>query len=359
MLLGGPWQISSWEGRGGADFQLETQVREYRSDFQKVLRGQWVADALGEAHAAVETHGKGGLWSALMLYLKKVTIQDKGASPARDVPSSLVDNKVEALIKKWSQQQPTPVISTGEDGTITIPAAAYTAKARAMGVTPSADDGEQVLHNGGGVLEHYNNSIFEYEITAEEDSTFYLTTNFTTWHVNQDLLIKVNSATEDQSVGLFYSYGHWKETQPLEVNLVKGKNVLQFARISDRPVVIKEFFLYKSKPVIPTPDPSIVPVPTPPPTPTSEYIVLSKGKTCASQGIQLMGEKDCSIAADFFHYKYTGSRARDFYGGCFCLVTGEWAGNCNYNTNLSASEPNDDARALCLRHEYFSGLEII
>jgi len=359
VLLGGPWQISTWEGRGGADFQLETQIREYRSDFQTVLRGQWVADALGEHHAAVETHGQGGLWSALMLYAKKVTIQNKGVCPAREVPSSKMDNRVEALIKRWAEKQPTPVITTGKDGTITIPAAAYSVKARAMSVETSADVGQQVMHNGGGDLEHYNQSIFEYEVVAEAESTFYLVMNFTTWHQNVDLLYTLNSATEDQPVPVFYSEGYWKETQPVEVNLVKGKNVLRFARRSGATIAIKEFFFYKVAPVIPTPDPIDVPVPTPPPTPTGDYIILPKSTTCASQGIQLMEEHDCSIAADFFKYKYTGSRSRDFYAGCFCLVTGPYAGNCNYNTNSKATATDDDARAVCLRHEYLGGMEII
>lgn len=358
-LLGGGWDVSTWEGRGGQDFYLETQVREYQSDFQKVLRGQWVAEALQQDPAAVETHGKGGLWSALMLYSKKLTIQEKGQAPARPVPSSLMDNKVEALIKKWSQQQPTPSISTDEDGTINIPAAAFSSKAKVMSVGTSADQGVQVLHNGGGVLEHYNNSIFEYEVVSQEESTYYLVANFTTYHRDQDLLFRLNSATEDQKVGLYYPFGHWKETQPLQIKLAKGKNVLRFARISSRPVVFKEFFLYATKPVIPTPDPNVVPAPTPAPTPTSEYIVLPKSKTCASQGIQIMEEHDCGIAADFFGYKYTGTRARDFYGGCFCLVTGDYSGNCNYNSNLTASEPNDDARAVCLRHEFLSSAFVV
>jgi len=72
-----------------------------------------------------------------------------------------------------------------------------------------------------------------------------------------------------------------------------------------------------------------------------------------------MEEHDCSIAADFFKYKYTGSRSRDFYAGCFCLVTGPYAGNCNYNTNSKATATDDDARAVCLRHEYLGGMEII
>jgi len=264
------------------------------------------------------------------------------------------------LIERWGQQQPAPVISTDDDGTVTIPAAAYTVKARNMAVEPNAEEGQQILHNGGGVLEHYNYSIFEYEFTAETASKVYITANFTTWHIDQDLLLTLNGDGLEQNVPVFYSYGYWKETQPLEINLIKGKNTLRFARTSSRPIVIKEFFLYNVMPVIPTPDPSIVPTPTPPPTPTSEYIVLPQRQTCASQGISLMEEEDCSIAADFFGYKYTGSRSRDFFGGCFCLVSGEWAGNCNYNTNLTASEPNDDARALCLRHEYSSGwLEIV
>merc|ERR1712137_510573 len=128
-----------------------------------------------------------------------------------------------------------------------------------MTVEHSADGGTQVLHNGGGVLEHYNNSVFEYEVYVNETATYFLVANFTTWHINQDLLARVNSEDSDEKVGLFYTYGRWQETQPLEVQLVKGKNVLRFARISDRPVVIREFFLYKTEPLIPTQDPSILP----------------------------------------------------------------------------------------------------
>ena len=48
VLLGAAWKFSYWQGRGGPDFFLETQCRELRPEFQKVLRGQWVANALGE-----------------------------------------------------------------------------------------------------------------------------------------------------------------------------------------------------------------------------------------------------------------------------------------------------------------------
>jgi len=325
-----------------------------------------VADALGEEHinkmwTPDSQSTKGGLWSGLMLYLKKLTIQEKGAAPSRDIARSEVDTKVDALITRWSQTQPTPVITTGKDGTITIPAAAYTKKAKTMSIMTSADDGQQVLHNGGGFLDAFNNSIFEYEIASGEQATYFLVANFTTWHTNQDLLFTMKDSQESedlQNLPVFYTSGYWKETQPLEVTLNKGKNVLRFMRRSEYSLVIKEFFLFKSAPIIPTPDPSDVPVPTPPPTPLSDYIVLSKGKSCVSQGIEDLEEEDCSIAAKYFGNKYTGSRQRDFNAGCFCLVSGEWAGNCNFNTNKSADQLNDDARSLCSRHQY-SALEII
>merc|ERR1712087_302136 len=130
------------------------------------------------------------------------------------------------------------------------------------------------------------------------------------------------------------------------VKLVKGKNLLRFTRFSEGPLVIKEFFLSKSKPLIPPPNPHATPAPTPP---LSSYIQLPEGKSCASQGIQQLGEKDCHTACEFLGFKYTGARSRDSMPGCFSLVSGEWKGNCNYNTNAHASSDNPDARTICAR----------
>jgi len=282
-------------------------------------------------------------------------VKNKGVAPSREITETEVDTKVDALIKRFSQKQPTPEITTAKDGTITIPAAAFSKKAKTMSIMTSADEGQQVLHNGGGYLEAFNKSIFEYEVTSQEDATYFLVANFTTWHSNQDLLFTMKDTQDFKdllTVPVFYSEGYWKETQPLEVTLKKGKNVLRFMRTSEYSIVIKEFFLYKSEPVIPTADPSDVPVPSPAPTPLSDYILLSKGKSCVSQGIQDMGDKDCGIAADYFGYKYTGVRQRDYAYGCFCLVTGQYAGNCNLNTNKSADQecPLGDTRSVCLTH---------
>merc|ERR1712203_281625 len=113
-LLGRPWEDSYWEGRGGPDYYLETETREFRSDFQKVLRGQWVASALGEdsvnprwTPTNPSSYGQGGFWSALMLYLKKTVVADNGPAPVRPLGKSVVPTKIESLMQAWSKKRHT------------------------------------------------------------------------------------------------------------------------------------------------------------------------------------------------------------------------------------------------------------
>jgi len=146
---------------------------------------------------------------------------------------------------------------------------------------------------------------------------------------------------------VFYTVGFWNLTQSIEVKLMKGKNVLRFTRRSVRALAFKEIFLFKTKPVIPPPPANHTPAPEPPPV--SEYIELSAGKTCVSQGILPLTAKECEIACEYFEFKDTGSRSRPFFSGCFALVGGPWKGNCNFNVNASAVCCDPDARALCLR----------
>ena len=115
-LLGATWKYSWWSKggygfRGGDDFYLETQCRENRTAFQKVLRGSWLATARGDAPInegwncrecnkgqGGTDYGEGGLWSALVLYMKKIAVN--GTAPSlynRTMPAaSLVPTKVQA-----------------------------------------------------------------------------------------------------------------------------------------------------------------------------------------------------------------------------------------------------------------------
>jgi hypothetical protein len=248
ILLGADWTYSWWGNRGGPDFFLEAQCRELRPQFQQVLRGGWVAKALGEQPVNPNwgprnpaSYGHGGLWSALMLYAKKVAVNATSPLPPRPVGPSVVPTKVAALVTAWPKPWPTPNITTDTQGNIVIPAAALAFKNRSasVDVMKSFDlRGEQILHNGGDYVDP-SASSFGYVFYMAEAGTRYLTANITTWHMNTDLMLTTNTTAAPVTVPVYYTVGYWNQTQPIAVDLVAGKNVLTFMRSSSPEIAIK------------------------------------------------------------------------------------------------------------------------
>jgi hypothetical protein len=267
-----------------------------------------------------------------MLCFQKVTAQTPQLP--RPIPNSTVATKVDALLAKWKQTYPVPNITTGADGTITIPAVAYTAKNRSasLSVQKSYDEGEQLMSSHGDLVDPAA-SFFSYEVTADKAGTFYLTVNFTTYHMNQDLMVATGASGKPQQVPVYYTIGYWNESDPIPIKLAQGKNGLTFTRSSDRDMALKDIILYKSRPALPMPPGNFTPAPT---TPGDAFIEESASTTCALQGITSVTEKDCGRACAFLGLKYTGARARPTPSGCFALTSGQYAGNCNYNSNKSA-----------------------
>jgi hypothetical protein len=157
-------------------------------------------------------------------------------------------------------------------------------------------------------------------------------------------------------VGLFYTVGWWKQSQPVEVALTQGKNTLTFTRMSGRVVSFKEFFLATKKPAVPMPPANFTPVPSPPSPPSNAYIEVAAGTTCFKQGIQPVGEKDCGHACLALGFNYSGARSLANMSGCFVMTTATNPdAGCRYNTNVTATcEPpcmvdGDVTRALCER----------
>jgi hypothetical protein len=349
IQLGASWQYSWWGPRSGDDFFLEAQAREVRSNFQAVLRGGWVAKARAEVPVSIDwvpsnpkAYGKGGPWSALMLYAKKIDVNATVPLPPRPVGPSVVPTKVAALNAAWPAKWPAPNITTDSNGTINIPAAAlsYTNRSAPVSVMKSFDLlGEQVVVRDGNYVDPDATS-FSYELPVQAAaSTRYLTANFTTWHINIDLLLKVNNASDDQliSVPIFYTVGYWSETQPVAVNLEAGKNVLTFMRATNpgAPIALKEFFLYLVAPDIPPPPANFTP--TPPAPRPDNFIEVPDTTTCAKQGITDVPEQFCSQACEALDFKYAGNQATSNMTGCFVVSSGPKTGACIFNTNATAS----------------------
>jgi len=76
--------------------------------------------------------------------------------------------------------------------------------------------------------------------------------------------------------------------------------------------------------------------PAPPPAPGS-FVEAAANTNCAKAGLPPVTQADCGAACGALGFKYSGPRARANISGCFVLSSGEYKGNCNYNTNASAS----------------------
>jgi hypothetical protein len=368
IQLGASWFYSWWGPRSGEDFYLEAQAREVRSNFQMILRGGWVAKARGEAPVSInwvpsnpKAYGQGGVWGALMLYAKKIFVNATSPLPPRAIGASVVPTKVAALISAWPEKWPAPNVTTDSNGTIIIPAAAvsYVNRTSSATVMKSFDLlGEQLLTTEGSYIDPAASS-FAYQFTVPEAGTRYLTSNITTWHMNTDLLLRVNNASDDQliNVPVYYTFGYWNQTQPVEIQLNAGKNVLTFMRTTENiiPMTIKEFFIYLEKPIFPAPPANYTP--TPPAPRPDKFIEVPDTTTCAKQGITDVPSQFCKEACEALSFKYSGGKPTVNMTGCFVLSSGKDAGVCTFNTNATASicpqQPctidGSNAQQICLR----------
>ena len=368
IQLGASWYYSWWGPRSGEDFFLEVQARETRADFQTVLRGGWVAKARGEPPVGIDwvpsnprAYGKGGVWGAAMLYAKKIFVNATVPLPPRPVGPSVVPTKVAALVAAWPVKWPTPNVTTDSNGTIIVPGAAlsYVNRTAAVSTMKSFDLlGEQVVIIDGSYVDPAASS-FRYEISVPEEGARYLTANHSTWHIDIDLLLRVNNASDDQllTVPVYYTFGYWRETQPVEIPLVAGVNYLTFMRSTEAsaPIAIKEFRIYLAAPNVSAPGTNYTPGP-PAPRP-DKFIEVSDDTTCARQGITEVPEQFCKEACESLAFKYAGGKDAVNMTGCFVLSSGKSAGACSFNMNASAEvcpqQPcyvdGGIAQQLCLR----------
>ena len=368
IQLGASWYYSWWGPRSGDDFFLEAQSREVRADFQSVLRGGWVAKARGEPPVSIDwvpsnprAYGKGGVWGAAMLYAKKIAVNATAPLPPRPVGPSVVPTKVAALVAAWPAKWPAPKVTTDSNGTIFIPGAAlsYVNRSAAVSTMKSFDLlGEQLVIIDGNYVDPAASS-FAFDVSVPEAGERYLTANFSTWHIDIDLLLRVNNASDDQliTIPVFYTVGYWNLSQPVKISLKAGTNVLTFMRSTEAsaPVAIKEFLVFLSAPFVPAPPANYTP--TPPAPRPDRFIEVSDVTTCAKQGITDVPPQFCEQACESLSFKFAGSKESVNMTGCFVVSSGRSAGTCSYNSNSTATvcpqQPctvdGGVAQQLCLR----------
>jgi len=132
--FGAGW-AASWSddpndrGRRGLDFILEAQARKHPQAYPKVLRAQWVGDAMGEPKCDSTKEGSGGWWNVMALFEKKAIVAEAKPAELAALGTELGEANESAATKAMAVEK---AVITEDDrkividanGVITIPAAA-------------------------------------------------------------------------------------------------------------------------------------------------------------------------------------------------------------------------------------------
>jgi hypothetical protein len=100
----------------------------------------------------------------------------------------------------------------------------------------------------GGLQLHYNRlgqpEEFEYVFEAPAAGKYALVARVVTTSADQHLQVAANDVKEPADIAVPFTVGMWDKTPPVEVALVKGRNVLRFSRTDPvKGLTIKEFTL--------------------------------------------------------------------------------------------------------------------
>jgi hypothetical protein len=219
-------------------FLAVTQARMTGKPFEQVWRAQTIIAALGKDNAS-------GTWNDVAIYRRRAIIEDANA-----ITLAAVGTEIGEANEFKTKGKVNPVIITAADrvivvsnGTITIPAAATS---KPTNNTPKI---RFMKSNLGGMQLHYsrnrNSEVFEYTFDAPKAGKYALTARVVTPSWKQHLLVKAN-ASNPVDIALPFTIGMWGKTQPVEITLNKGKNVLTFSRekeVTLKGLTIKDFTL--------------------------------------------------------------------------------------------------------------------
>jgi len=246
VCLGGDWGCGWVMGRKkDLDFLANTQARVVEEPYLQVERAQWIGDVMGEDRTFGLLSGDPAFWNAVALYLQRAIIQEAEAPALAAVGEDIGEaneSKEKDVVEAVTVTEADRKIVVGDGGVITIPAVACS--------KPTNSTAKIVFMKSylGGMQLHYNRlgtpEEFEYTFDAPAAGKYALTARGVTPSWKQHLLVAVNGAEKPTDIPLPFTVGMWDKTQPVEVTLVKGRNVLRFSR--NEPVkglTIKEFTL--------------------------------------------------------------------------------------------------------------------
>ena len=245
ICLGASWGWGRVEGNADKDFLAMTQARKVTAAYPQVLRAQWVGAALGEPTAVGLHAPASGFWNGVALYRQQQIIEEAQAVALAAVGTDIGEaneSKEKDVVDALTITDADRKIVVGKDGTITIPAVACS--------KPTKSTAKIIFMKSylGGMQLHYGRlakpETFEYTFDAPAAGKYALTARVVTTSWKQHLLVAANGAKEPTDIAMPFTVGMWDKTKPVEVQLVKGRNVLRFSRTEPvKGLTIKDFTL--------------------------------------------------------------------------------------------------------------------
>lgn len=230
--LGAGWGTGWAPGRAMAaqDFLAMTQGRELK-DYMQVMRAHWIGDVYGETRKPGFDSGKGQaeFWNSVALNTQKRLIETAGTKELAAVGEELGEaneSKVKYPFVSSEVSAEDRKINIDAKGVITIPAAAATSPNKSTGKVLFIDS------SLGGKQMHYSRNGGEQDVVYEFDApaagTYALTMRVAVpaWKQNVNFIVNGKATT----IELPHTVGMWETTQPVKVNLNKGKNTLTLSR---------------------------------------------------------------------------------------------------------------------------------
>lgn len=234
-FLGAGWGSGWTKTRYNADlnFLASAQGRAAGAPFLQVKRAQWIGQVAGEKPVYGLTGGDpvGSFWYGVSLYTQRGIIEYAKAQALAAVGSDLAEaneSKEKQVVKAATVTEADRTIVIGRDGTITIPAVACSKPTNSTGkihFMPSTLGGMQL---------HYSRQCgaepFEYTFDTPAAGKYALTARVVTTSDRQHLQVAANGAQTPVDIAVPFTLGMWDQTPPVEIELVKGQNVLTFTR---------------------------------------------------------------------------------------------------------------------------------
>jgi hypothetical protein len=231
ICLGAGWGAGRIDGAPDTDFLAMTQARKTGTPYLEVQRAQWVGAAVGEKKASGLAGGASGFWNSAAFYRQRAIIEEAKAVALAAVGTDIGEaneSKEKEVVKAATITEADRKIVVGQDGVITIPAAACSKPTNSTGkirFMKSYLGGMQLHYNRLGGVEG-----FEYTIEAPAAGKYALSARVVTTSAEQHLLVAANDAKEPTDIAVPFTVGMWDKTPAVEVTLVKGQNVLRFSR---------------------------------------------------------------------------------------------------------------------------------